>query len=65
MPTSESTNARDTPDVLAALTPFGYDAVHLDEGLALADAAEAEAEEASPDEELDLDPPTTGSNPPA
>ena len=29
------------------------------------DAFEAEAEEASPDEELDLDPPTTGSNPPA
>lgn len=38
------TNARDTPDILAALTPFGYDAVQLDEGLGLADTAETEAE---------------------
>lgn len=38
------TNARDTPDILAALTPFGYDTIRLDEGLTLADAAEAEAE---------------------
>lgn len=38
------TNARDLPDVLAALTPFGYDAERLDAGLALADTVEAEAE---------------------
>lgn len=38
------TNARDTPDILAALTPFGYDEIRLDEGLALVDTAEAEAE---------------------
>ena len=38
------TNARDTPDILAALTPFGYDEVRLNEGLGLVDAAEAEAE---------------------
>jgi len=38
------TNARDTPDILAALTPFGYDEIQLGEGLDLVDTAEAEAE---------------------
>lgn len=39
------TNARDVPEMQAALAPFGYDAARLDAGLALAAAAEAASEQ--------------------